>query len=138
MRQSPVPSAALSEQAIHAADRIDFGVGPGHQDDPVRLQALLRANSEFGLGLPVLVNQLSTQSVPSQTALSKAKPNEAALTGEDLNGEFAAVLAGHRPFHALDNRRAQAAIVLELLRTVVNDDARLLAEEFVVRALVSV
>ena len=112
--------------------------GPGTRIDAVRLQALLRANSEFALGLPLFVDELSAQPVARQTALPEAKPNQPALAREHLHGELAAVLAGHRPLHALDDRRAQAAVVLELLRAVVDDDPGLLADELVVGAFVCV
>ena len=55
------------------------------------------------------------------------------MAGEDLHGQLAAVLPGHRSFHALDNRRAQAAIVLELLRAVVDGDAGTLARVLLAR-----
>ena len=112
--------------------------GPGTRIDAVGLKALLRANRELALRLSLLVDELSAQAVARQAALPEAEANEPALAREDLHGELAAVLAGHRPLHALDDRRAQAAIVLELLRAVVNDDAGLLAEELVVGAFVGV
>ena len=57
---------------------------------------------------------------------------------EDLGRQLAAVLAGHRALDALDDGRDRAAVVLELLRAVVDGDAGALADVLVVGAFVGV
>ena len=112
--------------------------GPGHQDDPVGLQALLLAARELALRLPLLVDQLPPQAEAGRAALPEAELDQPALPCEDLGRQLAAVLAGHRPLDALDDRGAQAAVVLELLGAVVDRDAGSLADVLVVGALVGV
>ena len=55
-----------------------------------------------------------------------------------FDGQLAAVLGGHRPLDALDDRGGRAAVVLELLGAVVDVDPRPLAQVLVVGALVGV
>src|SRR3546814_5248522 len=60
------------------------------------------------------------------------------LAGENLHRQLTAIFASHRPLHALDDRRAQAAIIPELLGAVLNGDPRFPADELVVGALICV
>ena len=71
-------------------------------------------------------------------ALAKAQLDQPALPCEDLGGQLAAVLAGHRALDALDDGGDRAAVVLELLGAVVDVDAGPLADVLVVGALVGV
>ena len=78
------------------------------------------------------------EAVAGGSALAVPVLDQAALAGEDLGRQLAAVLAGHRPLDALDDRRDRAAVVLELLGAVVDLDAGAAAEVLVVGALVGV
>lgn len=86
----------------------------------------------------MLIDQHAPQTEAGRTALSVAKPYQPALSGKDLGGQFPAVFTGHRPLHALDDGSAQAAVILELLGTIVNRDPALAADEFVVCALIGI
>src|SRR3546814_11423229 len=62
----------------------------------------------------------------------ETEADQPALAGENLHRQLTAIFASHRPLHALDDRRAQAAIILELLGAVLNGDPRFPADELVV------
>src|SRR3546814_1410148 len=68
----------------------------------------------------------------------ETEADQPALAGENLHRQLTAIFASHRPLHALDDRRAQAAIILELLGAVLNGDPRFPADELVVGALICV
>ena len=70
--------------------------------------------------------------------MAKSEFDKAALTDEHLRGEFTTVFTGHRALHALDDRRTQASVVLELLGAVVHRDASFFADELVVGAFIGV
>ena len=129
---------SVDEQPVDPADgRPPPPAGPA-RDDAVRLEALLLAARELRLRRAVLVDQLRRKPVARRSALAEAELDQPALALEDLRGQLAAVLAGHRALHALDDRRDRAAVVLELLGAVDDADAGALADVLVVGALVGV
>lgn len=71
-------------------------------------------------------------------SLPESQLDQAALTREDFCRQFAAIFACHRAFDALDDLRNRAAVVFELLRAMVNRDARALADALVVGALIGI
>src|SRR5207244_12106828 len=77
-------------------------------------------------------------SLACASTLPKPQSNPTALPCENLDRQLPAVLAGHRALHALDDCRAQASVVLELLSAVVHRDASLFANALVVGALVGI
>ena len=93
---------------------------------------------QLGLGLPRLIEQHTTQSESRHATLAKTQLDQTTLSGENLGRQFPAVLAGHRPLDALDDRRNRRAVVLELLGAVNDLDAGLLAAVLVVGALVGI
>lgn len=157
-RPSGPGSSGVGGEALAIQDRRDLAlcsslhdehpVEPAHdlhllrrswpQDHAVGLEALLFAATELALWRALLVEQLPTEPVAGGTALAIAQADQAALAGKHLDGQLATVLARHRAFDALDDRRADAAVVLKLLRTVVDTDARLSADELIVGALIRV
>ena len=93
------------------------------QDDAIGLQALLHLRQQFSLRLSVFVDQLPSKAVAGRAALPESEGDQPALSGKHLRRQFPAVLASHCALHAFDDRRAETAIVLELLCAVVNRDA---------------
>ena len=129
----------VDEHSVHAPNSFDLVGRARDQDDAVGLKALLSADRRARPSVAaVRRSSCRRKSVAGHPALSKAQSDETALPCEHLDRQLAAVLAGHRPFHALDDRGAQAAVVLELLGAVVHRDAGLLADELVVGALVGI
>ena len=87
------------------------------------------------------INQRPAQPEAGRTALAVAFPDQAALTGKHLGGELPAVLASHGALDALDaldDGRDRAAIVVELLGTILDRDASPFADIFVIGVLVGV
>src|SRR6202035_667361 len=64
--------------------------------------------------------------------------DQSALTGEYFGRQLAAVFTGHRSLHRLDDRRGDAAVILELLGAIADLDPRAPADIFVIGALVGV
>ena len=52
-------------------------------------------------GAPVLIDKMPPQAETSRAALAEAEFDQAALAGENLRRQLAAVFAGHRALHAL-------------------------------------
>ena len=108
------------------------------QDHAVSLEAFLLATFECRLGIAVLIDQHAAQAEACWTSLSETKPDETTLSGKDLGGQFPAVFSSHGSFHALDDRGAQAAVVLELLCAVVHLNPAFAADELIVGAFVGI
>jgi hypothetical protein len=68
----------------------------------------------------VLIEQLAAQPESGRATLPKFHPNKPALAGQDLDGQFTAILADHDPFQVLGDRGAEAAVVLELFGTTMD------------------
>ncbi|MNE64665.1 hypothetical protein D3C80_1600870 [compost metagenome] len=81
---------------------------------------------------------MPAQAKAGRAALPVPQIDEAALAGEDLGRQLTAVLPGHRPLHALDDGRGEAAVILELFGAVVHGDAGLAAQVLVVGAFIGV
>lgn len=113
----------VDEHRVHALDDPLLFLGAGHQDHSVGLQALLLATGQLALRAAVLVDQNPPQPVSGGAALAIAKLHEAALPGEDLHRQLAAVFARHHALDGFQEVRADAAVVLELLAAVVDPDA---------------
>ena len=69
-----------------------------------------------------MVDQHPPQPETCRPTLAIAQLDQPALALEHLGGQLATVLSGHGPFDALDDRGCRAAVVLELLGTVVDVD----------------
>jgi hypothetical protein len=110
----------------------------GREDDAVGLQALVLAAGELGLDVSGLVDQHAAQAVAGRPSLPETELDQSALPGEDLCGQFTAVLAGHRALDALDDGGDRRAVVLELLGAVGDLDAGTPADVLVVRRFVGV
>ena len=130
--------AVLDEPPVHPLDGLDFLGRAGTQHDAVGLQALVFADFQRGLFGTGLVQQHPAQSEPGGAALAETQFDEAALAGEHLGREFAAVFPGHRALDALDDGGDRGPVVLELLGTVDHADAGLFTHVFVMGALVGV
>ena len=96
------------------------------------------ASCQLGLYVSVFIDQHAPQAEAGRTTLTIAKPDQTALPGEDLGGQFPAVFAGHRALHALDDCRAEASVILELFRAIVNCNPALTADELIIGAFVGI
>ena len=96
------------------------------------------ATREDRFGSAALVDELTAQPVSGRPALADTTLDQAALTREHLDRQFTAVFTGHRALDAFEDSRADAAVILELFRAVLDGDARALADIFVVGALVGI
>lgn len=123
---------------IDAAYCFDLVGRSGNENDTVGLETLALAEPEKGLWTSVLVDKLPAKAIAGRSTLTKAQPDQAALAGEDLGGEFPAVFAGHDSFHAFQERRGNAAVIVELLGAVVDGNPRAFTDELVVGTLVGV
>ena len=130
--------ALVHEHPEHPANGLDFFDRAGLQHDTIALQALLFAKGENGLGVAVLIDQPTAEPVTGVAALSEAQFDQSALAGEYFCRQLAAVFTGHGPLHRLDDRRGDAAVVLELLGAIADLDPRAPADIFVIGALVGV
>jgi hypothetical protein len=83
----------LHERPIHPLDRFDLDGGAGHQNDAVRLEALVLPAAEGDLMGAILVHEHPAQAVAGRTALAVADFDQAALTGKHLCGLLPAILA---------------------------------------------
>ena len=138
LRDLALGTPLVHEHLVHALDDLLFLLGAGDEDHTVGLKALLLAAGQFALGVSVLVDQHPPQPVSCRAALAITELDEAALPGEDLHRQLAAVLAGHDALHGLQEVRADAAVVLELLAAVVDPDAGTGTYMLVVRAFVGI
>ena len=116
---------------IDSTDRLDFGVGPWHQDDTISLDALVLAASELAFDRRTLVDQASPQPVAGRATLAEPEFDEAALASEHLGRQFPAVFAGHRALDALDDGRDRTSVIFELLGAVLDGNSGPLADVFV-------
>ena len=96
------------------------------------------AAGQFALDGALLIDQYASQSVSCRPTLAVAQFDQSALPGEDLGGEFPAVLAGHRSLDALHDGGDGRAVVFELLGAVGDLDAGAPADVFVVGAFVGI
>ena len=110
------------EHLVHALDDPLFLLGAGDQNHAVGLKALLLAARQLALRIAMLVDQHAAEPVPGRIALAIAQFDETALPGEDFYGKLAAVFASHHPLDGLQQVRADAAVILELLAAVVDPD----------------
>lgn len=116
--------------------RTSFGIPD--ENDAIGLKALLFSQTQFCLGLPMFVHQLTAKPITGRPALAEPQGNEPTLTGEHLCREFPAVFSRHCTFDAFDHRGGETAVVLKLLSAIKNGDACLLAEKLQMRRLVGV
>ena len=123
---------------VDPAHRLDLIDRSRHQDHAIGLDALLLASAEFAFRPATAVDQATPQAISSRTTLAKAELDQAALAGEDLGGELAAVLTGHRTLDALDDGGDRAAVILKLLGAVLHPDPGTAADVLVVGALVGI
>ena len=93
---------------------------------------------ESSLGIPVLIDQQSPQTVARWTALTETSFRQATLSREHFSRQFPAVLARHRALDCFEKRRRNAAVVRKLFGTVVHRNLGTRAAVFVIRALVYV
>lgn len=77
----------VDEPVVDEIDDTDFAVGAGHQYDPVSLQALVFAASQFTFRQAMLVDQETAKAVACWTTLSEPKLDESALACEHGSGE---------------------------------------------------
>jgi len=138
LRNLALGPALVDEQLVHALDNPLFFFGAGHQDDAVGLQALLLAARQLALRVAVLVDQHPAQPVSGRAALAIPQLDEAALPGEDFDRKFPAVFPCHDPLDGFQKVRADAAVVLKLLATVVYPDPGAGTDVLVIRALVGI
>ena len=96
------------------------------------------ASLERSLGLTILIDEHAAQSEPCRTPLAVTHLDELALALEHLGGQLAAVFAGHRPLHALDNGGHRTAVILELFGAVLDLNTGALADVLVVRTLIGI
>jgi len=130
--------AFIDEGPIHPVHGLDFDGFAGDQDHPIGLDALVLPASQRAFVDTFVVHEHTAKSETRGASLAVADFDQAALAGEYLGRQFAAVPAGHRPLDALDDGRNRAAVVLELLSTVLDRNAGPLADVFVVGAFVGV
>lgn len=93
---------------------------------------------EDRLGLAMLIRKIAAQAKTRSAALAETESDQPTLARENLHRQLTAIFARHCAFRALDDRRAEAAIILELLCAVLNGDPRFPAGELVIGALISV
>ena len=133
------PTFFLSHEGIEdAPDDLYFGLRPRHQNDAIGFKALLLPVFELSLWSTVFIDQLAAHSVTGRAALPKAQGSPTAMTDGHFRGKLAAILARHHTLHIFQDGGDKAAIVFELLGTVRDPDTRVLADEFVIGALIGV
>jgi len=123
---------------IHAAHGVNFVRGAWDKDDAVGLQASSAFRAVVLLWLSVFINQLPSKAVACIAALTESSVISRhcpANTFVDSSRLYSPAIAR---FHALDDRRAETSIVLELLCAVVDRDSSLFADELIVGALICV
>jgi hypothetical protein len=82
---------------------LDLVLGSRDEDHTIGLQTFLLTRMQDAFLLSGLGDEHPPQRVAGDTALALTQFDQAALALEDLGGQFAAVLAGHRPLDALDD-----------------------------------
>lgn len=117
-------AAFVVEGPVDMADDLDFAVWSGRQDDPVGLYALVLAPDKLALNRSALINQRPAEAEPRRASLPIPQLDQAAMAGENLGRQLPAVFPGHRALDTLDDGRDWAAVILELLGTVMDGDAR--------------
>ena len=131
-------TAVFQETAVDPADGFHLCFGPGHQDHPVCLQALVLTTLQLGLHLAAFVKQNPAKAKTRRTALTEAAFDQAALSDEDLVGKFPAVFPGHRALDALDDRGNRAAVVFELLGAILDLLVCATADVFVIGGFIGI
>lgn len=119
-------------------DDLDLFRWPQLQHDAVGFQVLLLTTVQTSLENPILVDQFAAQSIGERAAGPKPERGYSALPGMDLCGQLATKFGGHDALEVLDDARQQAAVVIELFRAVIDGDAGLPTQKFIVRALVNI
>jgi hypothetical protein len=119
-------------------DEVDLRFRSRCQHHPVGLNALVFASPKLALDRPCLIYERAAKTKPSWTTLSISQFDQAALTREDFRRQFATVLPGHGALDAFDDGRNWAAIVLELLSTIVHRNPGAAADVLVIGAFVGV
>ncbi len=120
-------AASRREVVVNFPDHRDFRLWTRDKDDPVGGDTFLLAARQFTLWFPSLVHQDSAKTIAGRASLSISKPDQVCLSRVNLYRQLAAVFSGHCPLDRLDDRGTDAAVVLELLRAVVNKDSHPLA-----------
>lgn len=110
----------------------------GHQNDPVRLDALVLSHLQQGLFLTILIDEHPAETVAGGPSLFVAKLDQTTRSLKNLGGEFEAASACHHALHHLAHVRHHAAVVLELLRAVVHGNSLAATDELVVGTFVGV
>ncbi len=130
--------AVFQETAVDPADGFHLGLGPGHKDHPISLQAFVFAALQLGLHLAAFVKQDTAKAKARRAALSIAEFDQAALPGENLVGQLTTVLACHGALDALDDGGNRAAVIFELLGTILDLLVRATADVFVVGGFIGI
>ncbi|OIQ74975.1 hypothetical protein GALL_433660 [mine drainage metagenome] len=131
-------TSVFQETAVDPADGFHLGLGPGHKDHPISLQAFVFATFQFGLHLAPFVKQDTAKAKTRWAALSIAEFDQAALPSEDLVGQLATVLACHGALDALDDGRNRAAVIFELLGAIFDLLVRATADVFVIGGFICI
>ena len=126
------------ELCINPPNDFDLLVRSGHQHNAVGLDALLFAHFQLAFFHAVGVHQNPAQPVTRRAALPESKFHQPARPLINLRRKFPAVFTRHRPLDALDNGGDRAAVIFKLFRAVVNRNARLFADVFVIGAFVGI
>jgi hypothetical protein len=128
----------LDEELVNVSYNRDLWLGPWDKDDAVGLQTLPLPAAKKTLGSLITVDQLAAPPVAGWSTLPASQLDQAALTGENLDRQLAAVFRSHRAFQGLEHRRRHAAVVLELLGAVVDANSSSFEDVLVIGALVGV
>ncbi|MDO8545404.1 MAG: hypothetical protein Q7S40_33605 [Opitutaceae bacterium] len=93
----------FDESAINLADDFLLFVWARHKNHAISLETLVFANFEGPFVFPGLIDQHPPQAKSRRAALLEPELDQPAGALKYLRREFAAVFAGHRAFHALDD-----------------------------------
>jgi len=130
--------AVFDELLVDPTHDLNFLIRPRDENDAIGLKWLLLPAVQKPLRFAGLVDEHAAEAESRRASLAITEFDQPALPLEDLGREFPAVLSGHGPFDALDDRRGRPTVVLELLRAVMHVDPGTLAEVLVEGRLVGI